>query len=128
MVEEPTQDLEVPSEAIREEEQEDSENEEDHDVHGDHENEKEQANTVLFTSKQLEVLLKMNRPDFMEFVVALKGGSSKNVGFKLAEPGNFDEIQDQKVVDAWLADMEDYIQGFLVLAQCAVTAGNCDLS
>jgi hypothetical protein len=42
-------------------------------------------------------------------VVALKGGSPKGVGFKPAELGNFDGIQDRKVVDAWLADMEDYI-------------------
>ncbi len=101
--------MKVPFEAIREEEQEDSKNEEDRDVHGDHENEEEQPNTFLFTSKQLEVLLKMNRHVFMEFVASLKGGSSKNVGFKPTEPRNFDEIQDRKVVDAWLANMEDYI-------------------
>jgi hypothetical protein len=41
MVEEPTQDPEVPTKAIREEEQKDSENEKDYDIHGDHENEKE---------------------------------------------------------------------------------------
>ncbi len=40
MVEEPTQDLDVPSEAIREEEQEDFEEQNDHDNHDDHENEK----------------------------------------------------------------------------------------
>jgi len=74
MVEEPTQDLDVPSEVVREEEQEDSEDEEDCDVHDDHENEKEQPIIVLFTLEKLEVLLKMNRPDFIELVVALKGG------------------------------------------------------
>jgi hypothetical protein len=42
-------------------------------------------------------------------VVALKGGSSKNVGFKPARPGNFDGARDRKVVDAWLAKMEDYL-------------------
>ncbi len=109
MVEKPTQDPEDPIEAIREEEQEDSEHEEDRDVRGDHENEEEQPNKVFFTSEQLEVLLKMNRPDFTELVKALKGGLSKSVGFKPAEPGNFDGIRDRKVVDAWLADMEDYI-------------------
>jgi hypothetical protein len=31
------------------------------------------------------------------------------VGFKLAKLGNFDGIQDQKVVDTWLAEMEDYL-------------------
>jgi hypothetical protein len=36
----------------------------------------------------------MNRLDFTEFVVALKGGSSKGVGFKPAKPRNFDGIQD----------------------------------
>jgi hypothetical protein len=44
---------------------------------------------VLFTPKQLEVILKMNRLDFTELVAALKGGSSKGVGFKHVEPENF---------------------------------------
>jgi len=42
----------------------------------------------------------MNRPNFTELVAALKGGSSKGVGFKLAKPRNFDRARDQKVVDA----------------------------
>jgi hypothetical protein len=49
MVEEPTQDLNVWSEGIREEEQEDSKNEKDRDVYDDHENEEEQPTIVLFT-------------------------------------------------------------------------------
>jgi len=73
MVEEPTRDLNVPSRAIREEEQEDFEEQEDQENHNDHENEKEQPTPVLFTIKQLEVLLKMNRPDFSELVAAFKG-------------------------------------------------------
>jgi hypothetical protein len=120
MVEEPTQDPEDPIETIREEEQEDSEHEEDRDICGDHENEEEQPNKVLFTPEQLEVLLRMNRPDFTELVTALKGGSSKGVHFKPAEPGNFDGIRDRKVVDAWLADMEDYIHAAKVGKQSAV--------
>ncbi len=39
MVEESTQELEIPSEAIREEEQEDSKKQEDQETHNDHENE-----------------------------------------------------------------------------------------
>jgi len=115
IVEKPTQDLDVPFEGIREEEQEDSEedrdvhDEEDCDVHDDHENEKEQPTIILFTLEQLEVLFKMNRLDFIELVVALKGGSSKSVGFKPTKPGNFGGIQDWKVVDVWLAKMEDYL-------------------
>jgi hypothetical protein len=62
MVEEPTEDLDVPPEAMREEEQKGSEDEGDHDDLDDHESEEEQPNAVLFTPKQLEVLLKMNRP------------------------------------------------------------------
>jgi hypothetical protein len=57
----------------------------------------------------LEVLLKMNRPDFSELVAALKGGSSKHVGYQPAKPGNFDGARDRKVMDVWLAEMEDYI-------------------
>jgi len=34
----------------------------------------------------------MNRPDFSELVVALKGGTSKGVGFQHAKLGNFDGI------------------------------------
>ncbi len=51
----------------------------------------------------------MNRPDFNELVGALKGGSSKNAGFQPAKLKNFDGAHYQKVVDAWLAEMEDYI-------------------
>jgi len=62
----------------------------------------------------------MNRPDFNELVAALKGGSSKGVGFKLAKPENFDGIRDRKVVDAWLAEMEDYIHATKVGRHSAV--------
>jgi len=61
-MEKPTQDLDVPSDTIREEEQEDFEKQEDCDNHDDHENEKEQPATVIFIPEQLEVLLKMNKP------------------------------------------------------------------
>jgi hypothetical protein len=45
----------------------------------------------------------MNRPDFSELVVTLKGGSLKGVGFQPVKPRNFDGVQNKKVVDAWLA-------------------------
>jgi hypothetical protein len=51
----------------------------------------------------------MNRPYFNELVTALKGGSSKSAGFQPAKPENFDGAHDQKVVDVWLAEMENYI-------------------
>jgi hypothetical protein len=53
----------------------------------------DQPIVVLFTPKQLEVLLKMNRPDFTKLVEALKGRSSKSVGFKPVKPRNFDGVQ-----------------------------------
>ncbi len=62
----------------------------------------------------------MNKPDFNELVVALKRGSSKNAGFQLAKPGNFDGVCDRKVVDAWLAEMEDYIHAAKVGRHSAV--------
>jgi hypothetical protein len=62
----------------------------------------------------------MNRPDFNELVAALKGGSSKGVGFQLAKPENFDGIRDRKVVDAWFAEMEDYIHATKVGRHSAV--------
>ncbi len=127
MVEEPTQDLKVLTETTREEEQEDSENEEDRDIPDDHENEKEQLTVVLFTLEQLEVLFKMNRFDFTELVATLKKGASKGVGFKLAELGNFDTIWNQKVVDAWLAGMEDYIHAAKIGRHSAVEPAQCYL-
>jgi hypothetical protein len=70
--------------------------------------------------KQLEVLLKMNWPDFIGLVEALKRGSSKSVGFKPAKLGNFDGVQNQKVVDAWLVDMEDYLHATKIGRQFVV--------
>jgi hypothetical protein len=57
----------------------------------------------------LDVLLEINRPDFSELIAALKGGPSKNARFQPAKPENFDGARDRKVVDAWLAEMEDYL-------------------
>jgi hypothetical protein len=88
MLEEPTEDRIVPPESIGEE---------------------EQRSLVLFTPKQLEVLLKMNRPNFSELVAALKTRTSKGERFQPAQPGNFDGASDRKVVDAWLAEMDDYL-------------------
>jgi hypothetical protein len=51
----------------------------------------------------------MKRPDFTELVEALKGGLSKSVGFKPIKLGNFDGVRDPKVVDVWVAKMEDYL-------------------
>jgi hypothetical protein len=88
MSEKPTKDQEVLRESIGEEELKTREDQ------NDHKSEEEQRSTVLFTPKQLEVLFKMNRLDFSELVAALKGGSSKNVGFQLAKPENFDGVCD----------------------------------
>jgi len=57
----------------------------------------------------LEILLKINRPDFSELVATFKKGSLKGVGFQPTKPENFDGVQDRKVVDAWLVEMEDYL-------------------
>ncbi len=62
----------------------------------------------------------MNRPDFIELVVALKGGSLKGVGFQLVKPRNFDENRDWKVVDVWLVEMEDYIHATKVARHSVV--------
>jgi hypothetical protein len=62
----------------------------------------------------------MNRLDFSELVVALKGGSSKSVGFQPVKLGNFDRTCDRKVVDAWLVEMEDYIHATKVGRHSAV--------
>jgi hypothetical protein len=75
MLEELVKNRVVPPESIREEEPRTREEQDEL------ENEKEQWSSVLFTQEQLEVLFKMNRPDFSELVAVLKGRSSKNVGF-----------------------------------------------
>jgi len=103
MLEEPIEEQVVPSESIGEEEPRVPEDQDEP------ESEKEQWSSVLFTLEQLEVLLKMNRPDFSELVAAFKGGASKDARFQPAKPGNFDGARDRKVVDAWLAKMEDYL-------------------
>jgi hypothetical protein len=103
MLEEPIEDRIALPESIGEEELKAREDQDEP------ESEEEQRSLVLFTPKQLEVLLKMNRPDFNELVAVLKRGSSKNAGFQPAKPGNFNGVRDRKVVDAWLAEMEDYL-------------------
>jgi hypothetical protein len=51
----------------------------------------------------------MGRPDFGELVAALKTGAAKGERFQPAKPGNFDGARDRKVVNAWLAKMDNYI-------------------
>jgi len=97
MLEEPNEDCVVPPESIGEEDQDEPESEE------------EQRSSVLFTQEQLEVLFKMNRPDFSELVTAFKGRTSKDAKFQPAKLGNFNGARDQKVMDVWLAEMEDYL-------------------
>jgi hypothetical protein len=105
--EEPVEDLVALSELIGEEEPNSREDQDEPEVGP--ESEEEQWSSVLFTPEQLEVLLKMNRPDFGELVAALKMRTSKGERFQPAKPGNFDGARDRKVVDAWLAEIEDYI-------------------
>jgi hypothetical protein len=103
MLEEPAEEQVVPSKSIGEEERRTREDQDEL------ESEEEQRSSVLFTQEQLEALLKMNRPNFSELVAALKGGASKDAKLQLAKLGNFDGVRDRKVVDAWLAEMEDYL-------------------
>jgi len=114
MLEEPNKGHVVPPESIGEEEPRTRKDQDEP------ESEEEQRNSVLFTQEQLEILLKMNRPDFNELVAALKGGASKDARFQLAKPKNFDGAHDQKVVDVWLAEMEDYLHATKVGRHSAV--------
>jgi hypothetical protein len=84
------------------------------------ESEEEQRSSVLFTPEQLEVLLKMGRPDFDELVAAFKTGATKGERFQPAKPRNFDGAHDHKVVDAWLAEMDDYLHAAKVGRNSAV--------
>ncbi len=103
VLEEPVDDQVAPAESIEEEEPMPRED------RAEPESEEEQRSSVLFTPEQLEVLLKMGRPDFGELVAALKTGVAKGERFQLAKPRNFDGAHDRKVVDAWLAEMDDYL-------------------
>jgi hypothetical protein len=103
MLEEPADDQVTPSKSIGEEE---PRLREDRD---EPESEEEQRSSILFTQEQLEIFLKMGRPDFGELVAVLKTGAAKGERFQPAKPGNFDGARDRKVVDAWLAEMDDYI-------------------
>jgi len=84
------------------------------------ESEEEPRSSVLFTQEQLEVLLKMGRLDFGELVAALKTGVAKGERFQPAKPRNFDGVRDRKVVDAWLAEMDNYIHAAKVGRHSAV--------
>jgi hypothetical protein len=114
MLEEPIKDWIVLSESIGEEEPRTREDQDEP------ESEEEQRSLALFTQEQLEVLLKMNRPNFSELVAALKGRASKDARFQLAKPGNFDGAPNWKVVDAWLVEMEDYLHAVKVGRHSAV--------
>jgi hypothetical protein len=105
--EEPVEHLVAPPESIGEEEPNSREDQNELEI--EPESVEEQRSSVLFTLEQLEVVLKMNRLDFGELVAALKTGTTKGERFQPAKPGNFNGARDQKVVDVWLAEMEDYI-------------------
>jgi hypothetical protein len=62
----------------------------------------------------------MGRPDFGELVAALKTGAAKGERFQPAKPGNFDGARDRKVVDAWLAEMDNYLHAAKVGRNSAV--------
>jgi len=114
MFKEPIKDRIVPLESIGEEEPRTQEDQDEPKI------EEEQWSSILFTQEQLEVLFKMNRPNFSELVAALKGGASKDAKFQPAKLGNFDGARDRKVVDAWLAEMEDYLHATKVGRDSAV--------
>jgi hypothetical protein len=114
MLEEPAEEQLIPPESIGEEEPRTQEDQDEP------ESEEEQRSSILFTQEQLEALFKMNRPDFSELVAALKGGTSKDARLQPAKPGNFDGARDRKVVDAWHAEMEDYLHAAKVGRHSAV--------
>ncbi len=114
MLEEPNENRIISSESIGEKEPRTREDQDEP------ESEEDQRSSVLFTHEQLEVLLKMNRLDFSELVATLKGGASKDARFQPTKPENFDGARDRKVVDVWLAEMEDYLHAAKVGRHSAV--------
>ncbi len=114
MLEEPVEDQVAPPKSIGEEEPM---------PRGDQdepETEEEQRSSVLFTQEQLEVLFKMGRPDFGELVAALKTRAAKGERFQPAKLGNFNGAHDRKVMDVWLAEMDDYLHAAKVGRNSAV--------
>ncbi len=75
MLEEPVDDRVTPPESVGEEEPMPREDQDEP------ESEEEQRSSILFTQEQLEVLLKMGRPDFGELVAAFKTGAAKGERF-----------------------------------------------
>jgi len=112
--EETVEDQVAPLESIGEEEPRLREDQEEP------ESEEEPRSSVLFIQEQLEVLLKMGRPDFGELVAALKTGAAKGERFQPTKLGNFDGPHDRKVVDAWLAEMDNYLHAAKVGRHSAV--------
>jgi hypothetical protein len=88
VLEEPNENYVVPPESIREEEPITRKDQDEP------ENEEEQWSSILFIQEQLEVFLKMNRPNFSELVATLKGGASKDARFQPTKPKNFDDARD----------------------------------
>jgi hypothetical protein len=114
MLEEPNKDQTILPKSIGKEEPKTREDQDEP------KSEEEQQSSVLFTQERLEILLKMNRPDFSELVAALKRGASKDARFQPTKPGNLDGARDRTVVDAWLAEMEDYLHATKVGRHSAV--------
>jgi hypothetical protein len=96
MLEELVEDRVAPLESIGEEEPRPREDQDEP------ESEEEQRSLVLFTQEQLEVLLKMGRPDFGELVAVFKTGVAKGERIQPAKLENFDGARDCKVVDDYI--------------------------
>jgi len=75
MLEEPIEDQVAPPKSIGEEQPMPRGDQDEPESEG------EQRSSVLFTQEQLEVLLKMGRPDFGELVATLKTGAAKGERF-----------------------------------------------
>ncbi len=62
--------------------------------------------------EQLEVMLKMNWPDFVGLVEALKGRSSKSVGFK---PLSLGILKGSKIKRLWMFGLYKWKITFMLL-------------
>jgi hypothetical protein len=101
MLEKPIENRGVPLESTREEEPITREDQDEP------KSEQEQQSSILFTPEQLEVLLKMNRLDLSELVAAFL--VIQKCGIPTGQTREFRWCPRPKVVDAWFAEMEDYI-------------------
>jgi len=120
--EKPVEDLVAPSESIGEEEPNSREDQDEPEV--GFESEEEQRSSVLFTPEQLEILLKMNRPDFGELVAPSKRGPPRVKGFNRPSPGTSVVPETEKL---WMLGLPKWKTTYMPPRLVGIRHGACSI-